>query len=120
MRTVMIILILLAFALVACGGNDNAPAESNEQVSAQATATPLPTATPWPTLPPTNVPPDDTHQGHIFPVGTRTIHVVQQGETLGYISNLYSVPLDAIADANRIYDMDSIDTGEILFIPPCE
>ena len=119
MRTVMIILMILAVALVACGGDD-APPEISDQTSAQATATPLPTATPWPTLPPTNVPQSSIHQGHIYAVGTRTIHVVQQGETLGGISNQYNIPMDIIANANRIYDRDSIEVGEILFIPPCE
>ena len=118
MRTITIILIFLAFTLVACGGDDNAVPEG--QVSEVATATPFPTATPWPTLPPTNVPEQNFPEGHIFPVGTRTIHIVQQGETLGQISNQYGIPIKIIANANRIYDMDSVETGEILFIPPCE
>lgn len=120
MRTVMIILIILAATLVACGGNENTPSEISDQTQAQATATPLPTATPWPTLPPTNVPQTNVHQGHIYAVGTRSIHIVQAGETLGGISNQYNVPMQLIANANRIYDRDSLEVGEILFIPPCE
>ncbi len=121
MRTGMIILIILAVALVACGENDNGTSQNNGQTAQQApTATPFPTATPWPTLPPTNVPQENVHQGHIYAVGTRTIHIVQPGDTLGQISNQYNIPMDIIANANRIYDKDSLDVGEILFIPPCE
>ena len=121
MRTVMIIFVILAVALVACGGNNNASSQNTDPLAQQApTATPFPTATPWPTLPPTNVPQEIVHQGHIYAVGTRTIHIVQPGDTLGQISNQYGVPMNIIANANRIYDRDSLEVGEILFIPPCE
>ena len=125
MRTVMVvILIMLALMLVACGGGDDGTsnAMTTEEGAAAETATPvpLPTATPWPTLPPTRDISRDSHQGHIYTDGTTTIHTVQAGETLGQIANLYSIPIDIIANANRIYDRDSVDVGEILFIPPCE
>ena len=125
MRKLMVISIflILAVALVACGGNDGGTTNDNTgSTVGEGTATPIPspTATPWPTLPPTNVPQSFQHQGHIYTSGVSTVHTVQAGETLAQIANRYEVPLDLIANANRIYDMDSIDEGEILYIPPCE
>ena len=124
MRTVMVfILIILAFTLVACGGNDadsGAGTGDNGDVAGVATAIPSPTATPWPTLPPTNVPQTEQQRDHIYASGTSSVHIVEAGETLGQIANRYSVPVNIIANANRIYDTDSLDEGEILYIPPCD
>ena len=124
MRTVMVtLLIFMAFALVACGGNDGAGSGSGDQTDGgQAVATPIPTATPTPlpTLPPTRQIEGLNHQGHIYNDGVTTIHTVQAGETLGQIANQYAIPIDLIANANYIYDRDTLEEGEILFIPPCD
>ncbi len=124
MRKIIVISIFLflALALVACGNNGSGGSQAPEGAEAGGIATPIPspTPTPWPTLPPTNVPQAYQHQGHIYTDGASTVHTVQEGETLGQIANFYEVPLDLIANANRIYDTDSIEVGEILFIPPCE
>ncbi len=121
MRTVpVLILMILALTLVACGGNDNTNVDaSGGEVVGVGTATPIPppTATPWPTLPPTNVPVVNNPQGHIFAVTTSSIYIIKPGDTLGEIAIRYSVSLDALAKANRIYDLDSVEVGEVLYIP---
>ncbi len=45
-----------------------------------------------------------------------TTHVVQSGETLGYIAELYDVSIADIAAANGISDLDSLDVGQELII----
>ena len=106
MRKILVtfIFMILALALVACG-NDGATSgtEGVPEGAEVATAIPSPTPTPWPTLPPTNEPLSFQHQGHIYYDGVSTIHTVQAGETLTQIANRYEVPLDLIANANRIF-----------------
>lgn len=46
-----------------------------------------------------------------------TIHIVQPGETLGRISQLYDVPVEDIAEANEIFNVNSIAVGQELVIP---
>lgn len=46
-----------------------------------------------------------------------TIHIVQAGETLGRISQLYDVPVEEIAEANDIFNINSISVGQELVIP---
>lgn len=46
-----------------------------------------------------------------------TIHVVQTGETLGRISELYDVPIADIAEANNIVNVNSLAVGQELIIP---
>lgn len=45
------------------------------------------------------------------------VHIVQAGETLGRISELYEVPVDDIAQANEIVNVNSISVGQQLIIP---
>ena len=45
------------------------------------------------------------------------IHIVQAGETLGTISQQYDVPLEDIATANDIINVNSISVGQQLVIP---
>ncbi len=45
------------------------------------------------------------------------IHVVQAGETLGVISQQYDVPVEDIATANDIINVNSISVGQQLIIP---
>ena len=46
-----------------------------------------------------------------------TIHIVQAGETLGRISQLYDVPVEDIAEANDIFNVNTISVGQELVIP---
>lgn len=46
-----------------------------------------------------------------------TIHIVQAGETLGRISEMYDVPMDDIVAANDIIDVNSLAVGQELMIP---
>ena len=73
------------------------------------TNSPLPTtAAPSPTLAPTPLPSAAT--GEIT-------HVVQPGETLTSISELYNVPIADITARNGITDPNSIVAGQVLIIP---
>ena len=45
------------------------------------------------------------------------VHIVQAGDTLGKISELYEVPVDEIAQANEIINVNSISVGQQLIIP---
>ena len=46
-----------------------------------------------------------------------TVHIVQAGETLGQISQLYDVPVEEIAEANDIFNVNTIAAGQELVIP---
>lgn len=45
------------------------------------------------------------------------VHIVQAGDTLGKISELYEVPVEDIAQANDIVNINSIAVGQELIIP---
>lgn len=46
-----------------------------------------------------------------------TIHQVQRGETLWFISQRYRVALDELVQVNRISDASRIEVGQRIFIP---
>lgn len=46
-----------------------------------------------------------------------TLYIVQHGNTLTYISNLYNVSIESIVELNHIQNANLIYTGEILRIP---
>lgn len=125
MRIFLIVTAVLLFFLAACSNNNtNGTNGSNQQAQvtpAPGEPTPLPTATatPLPTLPPANEIPTRVNEGHVFAVDGRVEHVVQPGDTLSSISAKYNVPVKRIADANRIYNYDLIDVGDIIYVP-CE
>ncbi len=52
------------------------------------------------------------------PGGTGGVHVVQPGDTLSGIAETYGVPIQAIADANGLVDVDNLKQGQELQIPP--
>jgi LysM repeat protein len=58
--------------------------------------------------------------GHISPVSTRQIHIVQAGETMSQIAAKYGLDTKFLADSNRIYNYHLIYVGQVLYIPPCE
>lgn len=125
MRKYIVFVLLLSFIMVACaqlpGSGDNT--ESTEADAAQETAdqeVPRVEVTATPSLPPTYTPEAMGRGGHISPVSTRTIHIVQAGETLGGIAALYGLDTKFLADSNRIYNYHLIKVGQILYIPECE
>jgi murein DD-endopeptidase MepM/ murein hydrolase activator NlpD len=44
-------------------------------------------------------------------------HVVQRGQTLWRIARAYRVPLEKLAEANRLADPSRLETGQVLFVP---
>ena len=49
--------------------------------------------------------------------GPTTPYVVQRGDTLGSLSDRTGVPLDSIIDINEIDDPDTLQVGQILYLP---
>lgn len=72
---------------------------------------PVGTVTPPPVTPPPVTPPPVT------PPPDGTTYVVQYGDTLSSIARRFGTTVNAIADANDIYDVDRIYVGQILVIP---
>lgn len=115
---IIIIFILLGlFLLGACNQEENGPETGG---TAAAEVIPTSTPTPTPTLPATYTAVPMSHGGHLYAVSSRATHIVQPGETLGIIANMYGITVEALARANRIYNYDLIEAGETLFVPPCE
>ncbi len=83
----------------------SAPPTSSPQLTEQpGTGTPQPRRTP--TAPPT-----------VTPEPTPFVHVVQAGESLIYIANLYGVTVDDIVALNDITNPNRIHVGQQLLIP---
>ena len=72
-------------------------------VTPRATSTPAP-ATPSPTLSPT-------------PTPTPIIYVVQKGDTLSVIAEQFGIAVEALMDANEVYDPRRLQIGQTLIIP---
>ncbi len=123
MRKILLFILLLSLITAAC--TQQPAAEESEAVdeTAQETAeqeAPRVEVTATPTLPPTFTPEPMGRGGHISPVSTRTIHIVQAGDTMGAIAAKYGVDVKYMADLNRIYNYHLIKVGQVLYIPPCE
>jgi LysM repeat protein len=59
---------------------------------------------------------DTTSEQDVVEAGGEVNHVVQAGETLGYIAQLYGVSLEDIVAANNIVNVDVLDVGQTLII----
>lgn len=123
MRKYLIFILLLSLMAVACAqlpGGAGTEETNDTQETAEQEAPPRVEVTATPSLPPTYTPEPMGLGGHISPVSTRTIHIVQAGETLGGIASLYGLDTKFLADSNRIYNYNLIEVGQVLYIPPCE
>ncbi|MEZ4592906.1 MAG: LysM peptidoglycan-binding domain-containing protein [Chloroflexota bacterium] len=123
MRKFLIFILFLSLATVACAQLQTSNTAVEDDEVAQETAAeeaPRVEVTATPALPPTYTPEPVGFGGHIAPVSTRTIHIVQAGETLGEIASQYGVETKFLADSNRIYNYNLIEVGQVLYIPPCE
>ncbi|MCP4416892.1 MAG: LysM peptidoglycan-binding domain-containing protein [Chloroflexi bacterium] len=118
-----LVLFILLFSLVAVACNQPSENGSGDADATQETAkeeAPRVEITATPTLPPTFTPEVDGQGGHISPVKTRAIHIVQSGETMNQIASKYGVDMKFLADSNRIYNYHLIHVGDLLYIPDCE
>ncbi len=122
MRKYLIFILLLSLTAVACSqlqnNTDNGSTETAQETAEEEAPRVEVTATP--TLPPTYTPEPMGRGGHISPVSTRAIHIVQAGETMGQIAAKYGLETKFLADSNRIYNYHLIKVGQVLYIPPCE
>jgi tetratricopeptide (TPR) repeat protein len=66
--------------------------------------TAVPTATPLPTITP-------------IPIPTQAIYKVEQGDTLRKLANKFGVSIEAIMEANKMDDPNTLMVGQILLIP---
>ncbi len=98
-----------------------APALTADNVSGVADTTPgragvkITSQNPIVAPTPTTAPPAVTEP--MAAEGTGGVHVVQPGDTLSAIASTYGVPVQAIADANGMVDVDDITPGDELQIP---
>ncbi len=122
MRKYLIFILLLSLIMVACSqlqtSSNNGVTETAQETAVEEAPRVEVTATP--TLPPTYTPEPMGRGGHISPVSTRTIHIVQAGETMSQIAATYGIDTKFLADSNRIYNYHLIYVGQVLYIPPCE
>jgi LysM repeat protein len=72
-------------------------------ITPRATSTPAP-ATPSPTLSPT-------------PTPTPIIYIVKKGDTLSGIAKQFGIAVEALMDANEVYDPRRLQIGQALVIP---
>jgi hypothetical protein len=92
MRKFLLFFVLLILAAAGCSqlqsqinvDDQEEPVEAVQETAEQEAPRVEVTATP--SLPPTYTPEPLGFGGHISPVSTRTIHIVQAGETLGQIA----------------------------------
>ncbi len=125
---------LIALLAVACssggGGSEALPERLQPADLEQPADSPRGEVTPDPGLPPTWTPAPLTGEGHVFDVrganadspavtisGTRTIYIVQRGDTLGEIAQRFGVSVADIARINNIENIDIIEVGDELIIP---
>ena len=84
---------------------DSTPGRAGVKVTSQN-----PIVAPTPTTTASTVPEN-------VPTGTGGVHVVEAGDTLSGIAETYGVPVQAIADANGLLDVDDLQLGQELQIP---
>ncbi len=124
MRTpaiVIISLLVMALLMAACGQLGGGSEVESPETAEVIPPTPTNTATPTPTLPATFTPVAASFGGSLYVIGgTRSVHIVQPGDTLGILAKQYGITVDAIARANRISNYNLIEVGQVLYIPPCE
>jgi hypothetical protein len=127
----MLLISMMVLLLVACGrGRDDAQPLPELERPADVDLpgdSPRGEETPEPGLPPTWTPAPSANDGHVFDVrgeqegveanGTRTIYVVQRGDTLGEIAARFGVSLADLARINNIENWDIIEVGDELIIP---
>ena len=98
--------------------------ESTFMVPPQGEEVLINTPTPFIMLPPTRAPgapiltptPDNPHQTPKLRVESEK-YVVQPGNTLGQIAELYSISVEQIVKANRLNNANVLDVGQTLEIP---
>lgn len=92
-----------------------ASADETAQVAARTTATSTQTITPTPTETDT---PEPTVTNTPIPTATPRTHIVEAGETLYYIAEVYGVDVDDLATLNNIDNVQFLRSGRTLVIPP--
>lgn len=120
---------VLILLLVACNrSDDGGTALPTLMPTPDIDESPRTEATPDPGLPPTWTPAPEERTGHLFDTneaasgtievaGTRFVHTVQRGETLGIIAARYGVSVNDLVSLNNIRNPDLIEVGQQIIIP---
>jgi uncharacterized membrane protein len=89
-------------------------------VSPRLTAQPSPTAAPGqlPSPSPTSTPTTGPAPQPTRSLAVGVVHIVRSGETLSAISSQYGVSLEALILANDLRDVDLLEVGQEIIIPP--
>lgn len=86
------------------------------------TAAPTFTPAPWPTATAIVMPTDAAFQSAATstPVPTPPLHIVREGETLDTIAARYGISAYGLRMLNRLGELDTIQVGQTLIVPPMQ
>ena len=82
------------------------------------TPTKTPTLTPLPTATATPLPPTATATFTPSPTVTPQVYIIQPGDTLLYVAQLYGVPLNVLTNFNNNINSSFLNVGQEILIPP--
>lgn len=112
--------------LMACGAAPavslttvvTAPADLNSG-SGDIVATPLDNPSPTPIATPTAPTPTPTRDLVPRPdIARAPTHIVAAGETLSTLAEQYGITLEALAAYNQLTNLDTLEVGQVLLLPP--
>jgi hypothetical protein len=116
MKKNLLIVIILALSLTACGGGEDSTAVQTPAEKPAPLVTPYHTAAPLETQSPTQTP-EPTPTPPPLPTPTPFLHTVTEGETMIGIAGYYGVSLDALGIANPDVNPNYLSVGAQLIIP---
>lgn len=108
MNRFLVLIAIIGFVMVGCGGEEQTPAPTPTQTIVLPTATTVPSPTTVLTPTPTPCAPNTEWED---------TYTVQSGDTLGAIAIASGVSVEALQEGNCLTDSDFIDVGAVLVVP---